>query len=324
MKAAKVLSSVWSLVLSSAKSRVFLGLVVGLSSLAKAGDQLPICFIVGAGGGSDSTLKRFIPEMKSRGIEWIPFTPGEFGTVQERGVIVGSMIQKKLDKDPGFQCHAFAYSMGGPVIRYIYHHVPLRVRGKSVPASSVIKSMTSFSSPHRGTPLAGWLRRYAPKYSRGVEDLSEKEMLKYNSPEYPETFSPMPRDIPAFSYLTFIESEDEAQSFIVKAGFQLIKKIYGPKGWDTRSDGIVPLTSQPFGEPLAVVRAEHAYFDSDLGLRPWAPDIYELHWNFLEGNLARNRPLPNSLDETIGTLMESDLVRFTDAPAKALLNGIDL
>jgi len=301
-------------------STLLFGLSGAWTPLAKAGDQIPICFFVGAGGGSNSTLVVFKDEMKARGIEWVPFTPGTVGTVVERAVIVGSMIQEKLDADPNFKCHAFAYSMGGPVIRYLYHHVPLKVKGRKIHTSRVIKSMTSFSSPHRGTPLAGWLRRYAPKYSRGVEDLSEQNMLKYNSPDFPETFSPMPKEIPSFSYLTFIESEDEAQSFLFKAGFQLIVKMYGPRGLDTRNDGIVPLTSQPFGEPLAAVKASHDYFDSDIGLRPWAPDIYELHWNFLEGNLASPRPASVSLDRTIDTLLDSDLVKFAESPTRAMLS----
>ncbi len=281
-----------------------------LASSSHAGDNLPICFIVGAGGGSQWTLEGFIPEMKSRGIEWIPFTPGNKGTVIERANLVAKLFQNKLDKTPNFKCHIFAYSMGGPVVRYLYHHIPLKVRGEKVHASSVFKSITTFSSPHLGTPLARWLRKYAPSYSRGVEDLSEEAMVKFNSPEFPETFSPLPEEIPSFSYLTFIEHQDEANTFLMKAGFQLIEQINTARDWDTRNDGIIPLSSQPFGEPLAAVQADHEYFSIDLGLRPWAPDIYEIQWKFLEGNLAGS--------PVFGDTANSELVHFADSPLTAM------
>lgn len=286
-----------------------------LGQTSFAGENHPVCFHVGAGGGSKLTLTEMIPLMKERGIKWVPFTPGNVGTVVERAQIFTELLAEEMKDNADFKCHAFGYSMGGPVFRYAYHHLSVTVQGKKIPVKSIFKSLTTFSSPNYGTPLAGWLKRYAPEYSRGAEDLSEKNMHKFNSEEFPETYSPVPTEIPTFSYLTLVEKKEDAESFITRAGFQIIEKIYSDADLDPRNDGIVPLISQPFGKPLAAIKAEHGYFAHDLGLRPYAVDIYELQWNFLEGNLEEIEE-----SSTMAATLESDLLEFTTSPLSALLD----
>lgn len=267
---------------SSLPAQAKLGKIV--LPVAEESEGLPICFVVGAGGGNEYTMEKFIPEMKSRGIEWVPFSPGARGTVVERAEIFVKQLAAHIEKNPGFRCHAFGYSMGGLVLRYSYHHLEMDVPGVGIVSpADVFVSYSTFSSPHRGTPLASWLKHYGSRFSRGVDDLSEEAVLKYNSPEYPETYSPAPTEIPVYSYLTFIKDRSEAKEFVTRAGFQLIERMYEHRGLDTRNDGIVPLISQPMGKVVAAVQAEHMYFDRDIGLRPWAPDVYEMHWRYLEG-----------------------------------------
>lgn len=278
-------------------------------------EGLPICFVVGAGGGNEYTMEKFIPEMASRGIEWVPFSPGARGTVIERSEIFVKQLAAHIEKNPGFRCHAFGYSMGGLVLRYSYHHLEMDIPGVGIVSpADVFVSLSTFSTPHRGTPLAAWLERYASRFSRGVSDLSEEAVHKYNSPDFPETYSPIPTEIPVYSYLTLIKDRSEAKEFVSRAGFQLIQRMYEDRGLDSRNDGIVPLISQPVGKVVAAVQAEHMYFDRDIGLRPWAPDIYEMHWNVLEGR-ADSLPLgqPALLAKSSTQKSRVDLTRFSVA-----------
>lgn len=286
---------------------LFLFLAVLFAGPAQSSDGLPICFMVGAGNGEPQGLERMKKTLNEQGIEFHSFRPGKKGTVIERAQSLARLVEAKIEKNPRFRCHAFAYSMGGLVSRYSYHHVRLNP-SNSWPRGfdEVFMSITTFSSPHQGTPLAAWLKRYAPGYSLGVDDLSEENTVKYNSPDFPETFSPPPVGIPNFSYLTFMESKDEAMSFISKAGFQIIESIYEDRGWESRSDGVVPLISQPYGRVVAAVQAEHEYFDDDIGLRPWAGDIYTVHWQFLEGKLDSVNT------KSLGLKKASELLRRDD------------
>ncbi len=269
------------------KFTVLLGVLGGGQSLEAAWSQrmsrdLPVCFLPGAGGGNSDSMRRFPEVLRERGIAFIPFELGKVGTVVERAQKFASLLKEHLERNPEFRCHAFGYSMGGPVSRYAYHHLSVKLAsGRNVAIKNVFASITTFSSPHRGTPLADWLKRYSPKYSAGMGDLSEVDMVKYNDPAYPKTYSPVPEEIPSFSYLTFIEKREEGDDFLAKFGFDLITKSHQQRGLDPRNDGVVPFSSQAWGQPIAAIHASHGFFSYDIGLRPWAPDFYEAHWRAL-------------------------------------------
>jgi triacylglycerol esterase/lipase EstA (alpha/beta hydrolase family) len=249
--------------------------------------NLPICYVPGAGGVSEDVLKRFPKELAQRGIQFIIFDIGNVGTVVERASKLARLLEVEVNKNESFRCHFFAYSMGGVVSRYFYNHSELLLKsGKRLDGRSLMASLTTYSSPHRGTPLADWLLRYAPKYAAGMGDLSEERIQIYNDPAYPETYSPTPSSIPVYSYLTYLEKAEESNEFLGKFGFKIIWETYKSRKIDPRNDGIVPQISQALGKVVMSIRAPHGFFSSDLGLRPWAPDVYELQYHTLNGSLS--------------------------------------
>lgn len=267
------------------KRGVILSFVLLVSAQTQAFETgLPICFLPGAGGGNADSMVKFRDTLKKRGIEYVPFELGKVGTVMERAAKLQGFLAEVLAKNPDFRCHVFAYSMGGPVARYTYHHLSVNLKkGGKIPLRNVMASISTFSSPHRGTPLAEWLKRYSPKYAAGMDDLSEADMRKYNDPAFPETYSPEPKEIPAYSYQTFIKSREEGDDFLAKIGFQLITTIHNDRGQDPTNDGVVPTMSMAFGEVLGRLNASHGFFSYEIGLRPTAPDFFEAHWHFLNG-----------------------------------------
>ncbi|MEO5668086.1 MAG: hypothetical protein ABIR96_08505 [Bdellovibrionota bacterium] len=299
------------------KKGIFLGLVA-LSSLSSAHAMekgLPICFLPGAGGGNTDSMVHFRDKLQSRGIGYVPFELGKVGTVMDRAHKLQGFLKTILEKNPDFRCHAFAYSMGGPVARYTYHHLSVTLSsGEVIPLKNVFVSLSTFSSPHHGTPLAEWLKRYSPKYAAGMDDLSAADMEKYNSPVYPETYSPEPKEIPSYSYQTYIHSREEGDDFLAKIGFQLIADIHNSRGLDPVSDGVVPTQSQIFGQVLGKLNASHGFFSYEIGLRPEAPDFYEAQWHFLNGDT----PSPEA-QQRLQNVLESKI--FSGAALlKSILN----
>jgi hypothetical protein len=267
--------------------------------------DLPICFFPGAGGGNPDSMVNFKKTLEARNIGYVPFELGRVGTVMDRALKLQGLLTKVLEKNPEFRCHVFAYSMGGPVARYSYHHLSATLSdGRVIPFKNVYASISTFSSPHRGTPLAEWLKRYSTKYTAGMDDLAASDMAKYWDATKPEVFSPEPSEIPSYSYQTFITKREEGDDFLAKFGYQLIQQMHAARGLDTVSDGIVPTESQPFGEVLGKVNASHGFFSYEIGLRPAAPDFFEAHWHFLNGD----RPAPEAerrIEKTLSSSMIS-------------------
>jgi hypothetical protein len=264
-----------------------LGLFFTASAIASAGgghlEQLPICYIPGAGGGNENSMVKFPEILAERGIRMVAIETTNKGNVPTRSKLWTKGLADVLKSEPHFRCHVFAYSMGGVLVRYSYHHLQVKVsENKQVPVSDIVASITTFSSPHRGTPLADWLKQYAPALALGLEDLSEEGMDQFNDPR-DDNYSPAPEGIPNFSYGTYMNSRNEARSTLTKIGFQVIKSSYENKGRDPRNDGVVPFISQEYGQRVANFNVDHGFFTDDIGIRPWAPDVFELHWRELTG-----------------------------------------
>jgi len=293
------------------KSRILgASLVLSSISLANAMERdLPICFLPGAGGGNIDSMVKFRDTLAARGIVYVPFELGKVGTVMDRAHKLQKFLKAVLDKNPDFRCHAFTYSMGGPVARYTYHHLSVTLEsGEVFPLRKVFQSISTFSSPHRGTPLAEWLKRYSPRYAAGMDDLAASDMLKYNDPTFPATYSPEPKGIPCYSYQTFIKNREEGDDFLAKFGFQLITSMHKSRGDDTMNDGVVPTASQVFGQVLARLNASHGFFSYEIGLKPTAPDFFEAHWHFLNGD----RPSAE-VEARIQRTLQSDMLFETQS-----------
>lgn len=298
---------------------IFLGAILALTLGAPSAHAfekgLPVCFFPGAGGGNHDSMERIPAVLKTRNIRFIPFELGKVGTVVDRARKLQGFFKPILEANPNFQCHVFAYSMGGPVSRYSYHHLSVTLdSGEVIPLKQVFASITTYSSPHRGTPLAEWLRRYSPKFSAGMDDLAEADMAKYNDPAYPATYSPEPTEIPNYSYVTFIKQREEGDDFLAKFGFDLITKMHSQRGIETKNDGIVPAASQHYGQVIAQVQVSHGFFSYDIGIRPWAPDFFETQYHFINGG-----KVSRAAQLRMRSLLQNPMIENAEALESAVL-----
>ena len=176
--------------------------------------------------------------------------------------------------------------MGGVIGRYLSHHMEFSDR-------KVVKerllSFTTASTPHRGTPLANFLRRYSPGMFPDLEELDAKGLEKYNNPKYKETYSPEIEGIPNLSYVTYVNSVDDTNGSLGRVGYQyIVKKIQQDNRLNNQSrsiqnDGIVPRDSQAFGRVIWEREVNHSFFHMETeGSDQYSPmDFFEEHWEML-------------------------------------------
>ena len=260
------------------------GLTVVLSASASWGAET-ICFIPGFGGGSDYNLKQVPAAVTASGIPMIAFEVGKRGTVEQKAQNLKGLLEAAWQKDPTLQCHFYGFSMGGVIERYFYHHVAAQhpTRGL-LKGSQLALSMSSFGTPHRGTPISKLLGEFLPGVEPGGEELSEEKILKFNDPNDADFYSPVPQEVPFYSYRTFIKSADEAPVFIIKMGFQLVGNDLRSRGLDPSNDGVIPTASQGFGEIVSDLRVSHSYFSQVVGTGPQVDELYARHWAYIQAN----------------------------------------
>jgi hypothetical protein len=244
-----------------------------------------LCYIPGAGGGGDSAMREVPATLSKRGIPTLSFDVGDTGSIQNRARIFTALLMQEIKKDPEFRCHVLAYSMGGVTIRYALNHlrVPDMNQRRNRPVTDFVASVTSFSVPHCGTPLAR-LGRGLP-IGEAEEQLSDDRMIAFNSPAYPETYSPIVEGIPFYSFRTWVDSAWKTPDALKHAGWNLLTDTLRLMGVDDRSDGVVPLQSQGFGQILADIRVPHDYFANGAGLTPGPANVYGWYWHWLHGRV---------------------------------------
>jgi len=242
-----------------------------------------ICYLNGA-SGLDAVFRQEVPNYFARnyGIQFTPIDIGRRGDVATRAERFLAFVDRKLAKDPTFQCHLMAFSMGGVVARYSFARLKLAQSSWA----SVFPSLTTFASPHLGTPVADLMGDFFPDLrGRGLETLSERAMEPINNPQSREYWK-MPPGIRSFSYRSFMRSEQDAASFAHKIIYEFIFKDSEQRHLDPRNDGMVPLRSQSFGIRLADFKVPHSFFSYDAFLLPFYPlstvDLFKMHWDCLE------------------------------------------
>lgn len=238
------------------------------------------CYLPGANGLTSYIKENTSRTLVMRGLPFIAFDPGASGSVPVRGARFLKQFAEVLKRDPSAKCHLFGYSMGGVIGRWAANHGEVNTAEGKKPFRDFLLSQTSAASPHRGTPLARILRRYWTSAAPGVEDLSEENMQKLNDPASP-LYSPVVDGIPFYSYRTFITTKEDADQPLVLIGFQLIWQERTQLGLDPLNDGIVPTSSQGFGEVLGDLNISHGYFHHETKFRVRLEDFLQAHWNFL-------------------------------------------
>ena len=159
---------------------ILIGLCGVIESQAHSKDPAKnsICYLNGADGMS-SYFKTKVPEyFKTQfGISFVPVDMGSRGDIKIRAQRFRIAVQDILKKTPDFQCHLFAYSMGGLVARYAFAKMKIQTSSVEIPWNTIFKSLTTFASPHRGTPMADLIGEFFPEMEgSGLETLSERAL----------------------------------------------------------------------------------------------------------------------------------------------------
>jgi triacylglycerol lipase len=152
-----------------------------------------------------------------------------------------------IDALPHARIDLIAHSMGGLDARYAISHLGL---------SSRVRSLVTVGTPHRGSPIADLVARGALKHARSlvraigipleaIDWLTTDGLAKFNH-ETP--------DVPGVRYACVVgglHRPDAAVPLPLTAAHAYLKKVAGP------NDGLVPISSQYWGETLAEIEADH-------------------------------------------------------------------
>jgi len=140
-----------------------------------------------------------------------------------------------------------AHSLGGLDARYALTHLGLASR---------VRSLVTVGTPHRGTPLADlamkgplvWARRIVRAVGmpmEAIEWLGTEALAKFNAQVL---------DVPGVRYACVVggmRSRDSAVPLALAAAHAYLRRVAGP------NDGLVPISSQYWGETLAEIEADH-------------------------------------------------------------------
>ncbi len=151
-----------------------------------------------------------------------------------------------IDALPYEHIDLIAHSLGGLDARYALAHLGLSAR---------VRSLVTIGTPHRGSPLADlfhegqldWLRRLVGVLGlpiTALEWLSSSALDKFNR-EVP--------DVPGVRYACVVGGlrKGSAIPITLVASHAWLSRIAGP------NDGVVPVSSQFWGETLAEIEADH-------------------------------------------------------------------
>ena len=148
---------------------------------------------------------------------------------------------------PHARIDLIAHSLGGLDARYALTHLGLARR---------VRSLVTVGTPHRGTPLAdlavkgplAWPRRIVKALGMPLE------ALEWLSTEALARFNAQVLDVPGVRYCSVVGGmlrSDSAVPLALAPAHAYLRKVAGP------NDGLVPISSQYWGETLAEIEADH-------------------------------------------------------------------
>lgn len=180
---------------------------------------------------------------ESRGFRVLfPMVPPTGGVV-ERAEELRKQIRHWTDEP----VNLIAHSMGGLDARYLITHLQM---------AHQVRSLTTISTPHRGTYVADW---FIANYRRRVPLLLALEALGINVDGFRDcqlavckAFNERTPDMPGVRYFSY--GGDVPQTRVtpmLRRGWAMLKAVEGP------NDGLVSLASARWGEYLGTLYADH-------------------------------------------------------------------
>lgn len=228
------------------------------------------------GGDSPFILKTLPAKLKARGIDFTCVVPLPKAEIWDAAIDADRFIKSQIVPKFGPNIHLLGHSMGGLIGRYLISHVWDE-------KSYEIRSFTSLSTPHLGTPLGTGVNPLLMNFIHpAIDDMGFQGVQKFNVSGSPQYSPPHPL-IQNYSWGAMIPSMFKAGDFVSWYGWTKMKESLAKSGQDTRNDGVVPLFSQVFGRYLGTLEVNHKYFSLESSYK--SPDVvsfYENHFKFLE------------------------------------------
>ncbi len=151
-----------------------------------------------------------------------------------------------IDALPHERVDLVAHSLGGLDARYALAHLGLAAR---------VRSLVTIGTPHRGSPIADlfhegqldWLRRLVAVLGVPIT------ALEWLSSSALETFNRDVPDVPGVRYACVVGGLKKGSPIPITlmASHAWLSRVAGP------NDGVVPVSSQFWGETLAEIEADH-------------------------------------------------------------------
>lgn len=175
-------------------------------------------------------------------------------SIGERAAVLKNFLETTLK---GRKVNIIGHSLGGLDARYLV----------SILKSNQVASITTIGTPHGGSPLSDWGMRQVKEKSLWYRffrlvgfDLAMRRFLPEITTSFlREKFNPKVRDMPQvkyFSVRSYADYGNGTMSWYLWFPFHWLAKeptfLPGDK-----QDGLVPLSSQGWGEVLATVELDH-------------------------------------------------------------------
>lgn len=175
-------------------------------------------------------------------------------SIGERAAVLKNFLETEF---PGKKVNLICHSLGGLDARY----------AASVLKSRQIASITTIGTPHFGSPLADWALRQMKEEGFWYKffkwfgfDLKGRRFLPELAPDYLEkVFNPKVPDVPGIRYYSVLANasyEDGSMSWMLWFPARWLEGENHPLSRGGH-DGLVPLTSQRWGEVLGETRLDH-------------------------------------------------------------------
>ena len=158
------------------------------------------------------------------------------------------VLKKIIEKDVGSKVNIIAHSMGGLDARYMVSQLGM---------APMVASISTISTPHRGSSFADWGLEHIGEKLKGLEILEAigfktigyKELTtKYMN----EIFNPLTPDSPKVKYFSYAGSQETRKIF---PPLLIPHKIIMDR--EGENDGLVSVRSAKWGTFMGIIDADH-------------------------------------------------------------------
>jgi len=171
------------------------------------------------------------------------------GSVEERAAALKAYIEQVC---PGERVNLVAHSMGGLDSRYMLTHLK--------PDKFTVGSLTTLSTPHRGSPFmdrcrdvfgVGRLNAEETTYFQRLFSVLDVPAYKNLTTEYLASFNPQTPNVEGVSYYSVGAAYPVSAWSPLRIPFEITSKAEGP------NDGLVSIESAKWGKYLGTVHCDH-------------------------------------------------------------------